>query len=100
MSFYTGTMAEALATLHWNSRMDGNDVEFVLAPPDRQQREDIMANILGEHTMWMFDFGLYRIFEKMRRVGGRMLGHTGVMIRFTLVRERGRGRTAGISNYN
>ncbi|ODM18941.1 hypothetical protein SI65_05558 [Aspergillus cristatus] len=38
----------------------GNDVEFVLAPPDGQRQEDTMPNILGEHTMWMLDFDLCR----------------------------------------
>lgn len=51
ISFYARTLAEALATLHWIGKVYGNDVEFVLAPPDGQQREDTMSNILGEHTM-------------------------------------------------
>ncbi|OJJ86876.1 uncharacterized protein ASPGLDRAFT_22956 [Aspergillus glaucus CBS 516.65] len=46
ISFYARTLAEALATLYWIGKVYGNDVEFVLAPPDGQQREDTMSNIL------------------------------------------------------
>lgn len=63
MNFYSLTMAETLVTMHWISRVDGNDVEFVLAPPDGQKQGDIMTNILGDHTMWMFDFDLCRDME-------------------------------------
>ncbi|KNG90658.1 hypothetical protein ANOM_001335 [Aspergillus nomiae NRRL 13137] len=57
---YAAMMGEALATLHWLGEIDGNDVEFVLAPPPK--RDDgstiVMRNVLGQHTMWMLDFDL------------------------------------------
>lgn len=57
---YARIMAEALAMLHWIGQMDGNDVKFVLAPPVKRRSPHTMSNILGEHTMWMFDFDLCR----------------------------------------
>lgn len=33
LSQYVRAMAEALATMHWVGEIDGNDIEFVLAPP-------------------------------------------------------------------
>lgn len=59
MSLYARIMAEALATLHWIGKVDGNDIEFVLAPPDgEQQNFNNISNVLGEHIMWMLDFDL------------------------------------------
>ena len=65
MSLYARTMAEALATLHWIGKMDGNDLEFVLAPPDgEQQFSNTISNVLGEHAMWVIDFDLCRDMPK------------------------------------
>ncbi|OGM49017.1 hypothetical protein ABOM_003127 [Aspergillus bombycis] len=57
---YAAMMGEALATLHWLGEMDGNDVEFVLAPPPRRGDGSTIAmtNVLGQHTLWMLDFDL------------------------------------------
>lgn len=68
---YAMAMADALAFLHWIAKVDGNDVEFVLARPRSQpdaassqmQLESRCfdnTNILGPHTMWMLDFDLCR----------------------------------------
>lgn len=38
MSLYARIMAEALALLHWIGKVDGNDIEFVLAPQMRNSR--------------------------------------------------------------
>ncbi|KAL7930165.1 zinc finger domain-containing protein [Trichoderma chlorosporum] len=67
---YAMAMADALAFLHWVAKVDGNDVEFVLAQPRSQpgassqkHLEDKCsnnANILGPHTMWVLDFDLCR----------------------------------------
>ncbi|KJK62569.1 Zinc finger protein [Aspergillus parasiticus SU-1] len=58
---YASMMGEALATLHWLGEIDGNDVEFVLAPPPRHDsRITAMTNVLGKHTLWMIDFDLCR----------------------------------------
>jgi hypothetical protein len=56
-------MAEALATIHWLGQMDGNDIEFVLAPPpaDGTHEGDTWVNILGPHALWILDFDLVRI---------------------------------------
>ena len=53
-------MAEALAIMHWICEIDGNDVEFVLAPPDPQAK-GTTSNCLGEHSVWMLDFDLCRM---------------------------------------
>lgn len=53
-------MAEALATLHWASKIDGNDIESVLAPATEQQASSCMSNVLGGYTMWMLDSDLCR----------------------------------------
>lgn len=60
MQQYARIMAEALAMLHWIGQMDGNGVIFVLAPPVKRRSPSAMSNVLGEHTMWMFDFDLCR----------------------------------------
>jgi hypothetical protein len=61
---YARTMAKALAQLHWMARIDGNDVEFVLASPskhlDKATPAESWDNALGRHEMWMFDFDLAR----------------------------------------
>ena len=53
LSLYIRTMAEALATLRWASKIDGNDIESVLAPATEQQAPSCMSNVLGGHTMWI-----------------------------------------------
>ncbi|KAL7654147.1 hypothetical protein ACMYSQ_008810 [Aspergillus niger] len=61
MQKYARMMGEALATLHWLGEMDGNDIEFVLAPlpfDEQQPNTDLITNVLGQHTMWMLDFDL------------------------------------------
>jgi hypothetical protein len=71
-SEYAVIMADALAFMHWVAKVDGNDVEFVLAQPQRQpntypshhtQSHDAHphnVSILGPHTMWVLDFDLCR----------------------------------------
>ena len=61
MQKYACIMAEALAVMHWIGEMDGNDVEFVLAPPDSQAKGTTIPNSLGEHSIWMLDFDLCRM---------------------------------------
>jgi hypothetical protein len=56
---YAQAMAETLAIMHWLAKIDANDVEFVLAPPDDED-EGQWVNVLGEHTMWILDFDLCR----------------------------------------
>lgn len=60
MQQYARSMAEALAIMHWIGEIDGNDVEFVLAPPDPQAK-GTTSNSLGEHSVWMLDFDLCRM---------------------------------------
>ncbi|PYI07704.1 hypothetical protein BO78DRAFT_88711 [Aspergillus sclerotiicarbonarius CBS 121057] len=62
MQCYARMMGEALATLHWLGKVDGNDIEFVLAPPPPYDRlgTNMIVNVLGEHTIWMLDFDLCR----------------------------------------
>lgn len=68
---YAIGMADALAFLHWVAKVDGNDVEFVLAQPRRQsdtastqdqldERCPNNTNILGPHALWILDFDLCR----------------------------------------
>jgi hypothetical protein len=71
-SYYAMAMADALAFLHWVAKVDGNDVEFVLAQ-QRDQSDTSLSriqfegrsfsniNILGPHTMWVLDFDLCRV---------------------------------------
>ncbi|KAE8372483.1 zinc finger protein-domain-containing protein [Aspergillus bertholletiae] len=56
----TAMMGEALATLRWLGEIDGNDVEFVLAPPPTRDDDctAVILNVLGEHTLWILDFDL------------------------------------------
>ncbi|OJZ91584.1 hypothetical protein ASPFODRAFT_38690 [Aspergillus luchuensis CBS 106.47] len=63
MQRYARMMGEALATLHWLGEVDGNDIEFVLAPPpfhEEGPNTNTITNVLGRHTMWMLDFDLCR----------------------------------------
>ncbi|KAL7894223.1 zinc finger domain-containing protein [Trichoderma sp. SZMC 28014] len=70
---YAVTMADALAFMHWVARVDGNDVEFVLArprsPPNTccpyhqkspQDAHPHNTSIIGPHAMWILDFDLCR----------------------------------------
>ncbi|KAM0260048.1 hypothetical protein ACHAQJ_002972 [Trichoderma viride] len=69
-SGYAVAMADALAFLHWVAKVDGNDVEFVLAQPRCQsdtssstRARDICYNntaIFGPHVVWILDFDLCR----------------------------------------
>lgn len=56
---YARVMAETLAVMHWVAEIDGNDIEFVLAPP-RENGLKMKSAILGEHSMWVLDFDLCR----------------------------------------
>jgi hypothetical protein len=62
---YAETMAEALALMHWDARIDANDVEFVLAPPRAKhaQSSTFQFNYLGSHCMWILDFDCCRPME-------------------------------------
>ncbi|KAJ0414390.1 zinc finger protein-domain-containing protein [Aspergillus carlsbadensis] len=62
---YSRTMADTLAFLHWVARIDGNDVEFVLAAPNDITNRNFGTkgtwnNALGLHEMWILDFDLAR----------------------------------------
>ncbi|KAF7586003.1 hypothetical protein BBP40_009726 [Aspergillus hancockii] len=57
---YAKAIAEALAAMHWIGRMDGNDIEFVLAPPPARAPDLLWRNPLGFRTVWMLDFDLVR----------------------------------------
>lgn len=61
---YAKAMGEALATLHWEVRTDGADVEFVLGAPrwDGTGSEDEVDDSLdlGKHPIWMLDFDCSR----------------------------------------
>ncbi|KAK6416696.1 hypothetical protein LTR95_017424 [Oleoguttula sp. CCFEE 5521] len=52
---YAETTADALAVLFWHAKVDGNDVEFVLAPP-REGEEAWESEVLGSHRLWILDF--------------------------------------------
>lgn len=63
---YAQTMAETLAVMHWIAEIDGNDIEFVLAPhsPSEGQTgafdDEADSHPLGKHSMWVLDFDLCR----------------------------------------
>ncbi|CAI6329518.1 unnamed protein product [Periconia digitata] len=60
---YAGTMADALALMHWGARIDANDVEFVLAPPresESSSSSSFSLDYLGNHRVWMLDFDCCR----------------------------------------
>lgn len=61
---YARTMAETLATMHWIGEIDGNDIEFVLAPRNKNKAGSLglgmESTILGDHSMWVLDFDLCR----------------------------------------
>ncbi|KAH7028117.1 zinc finger protein-domain-containing protein [Microdochium trichocladiopsis] len=59
---YARAMAEGLAFLWFQARVDANDVEFVLASPPAANQVDNNDNAifesktLGRHAMWVLDF--------------------------------------------
>lgn len=61
---YARIMAETLATMHWIGELDGNDIEFVLAPPNENKTGsfglEMESSVLGDHSMWVLDFDLCR----------------------------------------
>lgn len=59
---YVKVMADTLAFLHWEAKIDAADIEFVLAPPreDRQTGEPFTSDTLGEHAVWILDFDCCR----------------------------------------
>jgi hypothetical protein len=59
---YAWIMARTLAIMHWIGNIDGNDIEFVLAPPNKRNRRtvEIISNTLGEHSVWVLDFDCCR----------------------------------------
>jgi hypothetical protein len=62
MARYVMIMAEALAMIHWLAELDGSDIEFVLAPPRRENalsgplKQGVLVNALGKHVVWLLDF--------------------------------------------
>ncbi|KGO77595.1 Protein of unknown function DUF3669, zinc finger protein [Penicillium italicum] len=59
ISQYARAMAETLAIMHWVGEIDGNDIEFVLAPPYRVPFK-MESDALGDHSIWVLDFDLCR----------------------------------------
>lgn len=61
---YARVMAETLAIMHWAAQVDGNDVEFVLAPrrtiTEPSPTPTATSNSLGDHTLWILDFDCCR----------------------------------------
>ena len=55
---YARIMARTLVIMHWIADIDGNDIEFVLAPPNNNSSRsfDTISNILGDHSVWVLDF--------------------------------------------
>ncbi len=54
---YAQTMADALATIYWDAKIDANDVELVLAPAGTHPNSQTWSShTLGDHTMWILDF--------------------------------------------
>lgn len=56
---YAETIADALALMHWGAQIDATDVEYVLAPPRKNEPEFSPAfesDYLGIHCMWRLDF--------------------------------------------
>lgn len=60
ISQYARVMAETLAVMHWVGEIDGNDIEFVLAPPYKGRPLKIESDALGDHSIWVLDFDLCR----------------------------------------
>lgn len=59
---YARIMARTLAILHWIGKIDGNDIEFVLASPNEREKRtiDVITNVLGDHSVWILDFDCCR----------------------------------------
>lgn len=57
---YARAMAETLAMMHWVGEIDGNDIEFVLAPPSKGSLIKTESKVLGDHSLWVLDFDLCR----------------------------------------
>jgi hypothetical protein len=60
---YARTMAETLAIMRWIGEIDGNDIEFVLAPPNDSNwggSSEKGDSVLGVHSLWVLDFDLCR----------------------------------------
>lgn len=65
---YVKLMAEALAMMHWVAGIDGNDIEFVLAPPRDDNSLDSTIpptpvdletdSYIEAHSLWILDFDL------------------------------------------
>ncbi|EGP87308.1 uncharacterized protein MYCGRDRAFT_42301 [Zymoseptoria tritici IPO323] len=54
---YACAMADALAFMFWEAKVDANDVEFVLAPKGAHVSSGTWnSEALGEHTLWLLDF--------------------------------------------
>ncbi|KAI2791645.1 hypothetical protein POX_c04511 [Penicillium oxalicum] len=61
MSQYAMAMAETLAIMHWSCEIDGNDIEFVLAPATSPENSlTLQSAVLGEHSVWVLDFDVCR----------------------------------------
>lgn len=60
VSQYARAMAETLAIMHWVGEIDGNDIEFVLAPLCTDPPLKMESDALGDHSMWVLDFDLCR----------------------------------------
>lgn len=74
MNQYARIMAEALAMMHWVAEIDGNDIEFVLAPPSSDSPGEgttrpsgaglkIQSEALKTHSVWILDFDLCKPME-------------------------------------
>lgn len=50
-------MAEALTVIYWDAGVDGNDVEFVLAPAGSHLETTRIweSEVSGSYTMWILD---------------------------------------------
>ncbi|KAL9595057.1 MAG: hypothetical protein Q9219_006680 [cf. Caloplaca sp. 3 TL-2023] len=57
---YAKIMADTLANLFWNAKVDANDIEFVLAPQSSNYTGPFSGSIhspfLGDHVVWILDF--------------------------------------------
>ena len=78
-ALYAQVMAETLAVLYWEARIDANDVEFVLAPApvsrdhsvsseEALDRDTVIKScFLGEHVVWILDFDCCRTMSLNER---------------------------------
>lgn len=56
---YARVMSETLTKMHYNSEIDGNNIEVVLAPLI-ENGFAIKSTVFGAHLMWVLDFELCR----------------------------------------